>query len=137
MIRRFRFFGLVFFMPILFSCTSAKQEDSLNINGYDLEVNGDTVQVNNFVWSKMGLKNYPFTTHGDIACSGNAIYFFPDDTLDKDIAGVPLNQTAKNIIVANGWEKEVPYNKLIASSNLKEAIDLGGKIKVLPNVQTK
>lgn len=54
--------------------------------------------------------------------------FSPDDILAKDIAVIPLNQTAKNIIVAKGGEREVPYNKLIPSRDLKEVIVSGIRI---------
>ncbi len=87
----------------------------------------DFIRVDEFYWSTFGnVKPYPFTTQfGDIACSMNEVYFYPDDTADDEWqVGLPLNKLAQQRQDAIGMKPTVS-NAIKPNADLSEAIRMG------------
>lgn len=83
----------------LSACVPVEQPDpptpALVVNGYSFPINGDTIAIGEWQWQQAKLGAYPFTTQGDLACTGDSVEFYPDQLSENDI-GLPLNQIAKN-----------------------------------------
>lgn len=119
--------SVVMLSVCLIACSSAdKFQTNLDINGYKLPINGDTAMISEEIWQLMGLKNYPFTKAGDIACSLNAVEFYPD-TLKEESVGLPLNKLAVDRQKSGNLIPNVE-NAIKTNAQLEEAIELGLKI---------
>lgn len=87
----------------------------------------DTVSINKADWLAMNSdKPYPFTTDsGNIACSMNEVYYFPNDTINNELSnGLPLNKLAQ----ARSKQAEITpnvENAIIPNADLSEAIRIG------------
>ena len=85
------------------------------------------MSVNEFYWSTYGnVKPYPFTTeYGEVACSMNEVYFYPDNTSnDESQIGLPLNKLAQQRQDERGMRPTVP-NAIKPNADLSEPIRMG------------
>ena len=93
----------------------------------DYETVDDFKPVNEALWVAEGnLKPYPFTVkYGNIACTMNAVYFFPDDTAnDESQVGLALNRLAEDSLKKDNIQPTMT-NTIKSNHDLSEAISIG------------
>lgn len=93
----------------------------------DHEIFDDVKSVNQALWVVEGnVKPYPFTVnYGNIACTTNEVYFFPDDTVDDESQiGLPLNKLAELSLKKNKTQPTVKKT-IKPDAGLSEAIIMG------------
>ncbi len=87
----------------------------------------DFIKVSSSQWVSMNTHApYPFTAEsGEIACSMNEVYFYPDDTAnDESQIGWPLNDSAKASLEQDGLTPTVT-NVIKPDADLAEAVQIG------------
>lgn len=118
----------VFLLSTILGCTPVNEKPTGNTNSeFDtaLDINGDTLPINKQNWQRLtNSTDYPFLTDGDLACTSNAVFFYPNDSFNETSIGTPLNQEAANFLADQHWQTNVP-NKVKPGSNLSRAISLG------------
>ncbi len=85
------------------------------------------IEVSEVFWAANdNVKPYPFTTeYGDIACSMNEVYFYPDDSAnDESQIGLPLNKLAE-VRLKEAKLKPTVANAIKPHADLSEAIRMG------------
>lgn len=112
----------------LFGCkpvNGPSSNESDSIYG-SLDINGDTLRISARNWQKLTLSDdeYPFSTEGDLACTSNAVFFYPEQSFTETSIGTPLNQEAVNFLNDQHWQATVP-NRVKPGADLRKAISLG------------
>lgn len=110
-------------------------EPTIKINNSEFKVNGDTIVVDEIRWKWAKLGDYPFTTHGDLACNNGSVEFYPDELNEQDI-GLPLNQTAIDQFKQANLTPNV-INAIKPNADLSQVIRLGLMICDFNNKQMK
>ncbi len=91
------------------------------------EIDDDFIKVSQTQWAAMNNINpFPFTVeYGEIACSSNEVYFFPNDTAnDESLNGWPLNKLAETRLKEAKFKPTVA-NTIKPNADLSEAIRIG------------
>ena len=93
----------------------------------DDEVIDDFEAISEALWTIKGYADpYPFTVKfGNIACTMNEVYFFPNDTVnDASQMALPLNKLAQMKLKTENIQPTVK-NTIKTDANLSEAIRIG------------
>lgn len=119
---------LIFLVSIVLGCTPVNEKPTSNTSSkFDtaLDINGDTLPINKQNWQRLtNSTDYPFLTDGDIACTSNAVFFYPNDSFNETSIGTPLNEEAANFLADQHWQANVP-NKIKPGTDLNRAVSLG------------
>lgn len=98
---------------------------TIEVNGHKLELNIESVPVDELQWRFMGLTDYPFTTAGHIYCFNNAVNFAPYPMKETDVQQ-PLNQRAVEQLRLSNLTPTA--NSIKPNADLTQAINIGLKV---------
>ena len=119
----FRKIILIILIPNIVACTPVGTPPD-NVKSFFPIYNGDTLPIDEKSWNSLGYQNYPFLTNGDLACTSDEIYFYPENSFNENAVGTPLNRKAEYSIKQHGWQVNVPY-KIKQGADLTQAIKIG------------
>lgn len=106
------------------------------IQADDVIIDND-IAVNEMLWAMEGNATpYPFTVeYGNIACSMNEVYFYPDNTAnDESQLGQPVNRLAQLSLERDNMTPTVA-NTIKANADLSDVIKIGLNICKQVNLQ--